>query len=519
MEKISCIIPAYNEERTVGRIVKTIVEAKESLGISEIIVVSDGSKDRTAEYSRDAGANIVLELQKNVGKAGAILEGIKKSSGQILIFLDADLLGLKKEHISSLINPILEDSADMVVGYLEGDELQNILPHLSGQRAIKRKFVEKLLSNKKVRKARYAWELLLTKEMKKARARVLYISLSGLTHLAKHQKYSRRASFWAKIQSLWGWLKFYQKQLLLIVILLIFLWVYLIFFSAIRIFPVFSELPAPRAGDRILVISSHPDDEIITAGGYLFEAVRLGAQVYVVLLTNGDANRFSAVILGETLRLRQEDLRKEGKLRMIESIEALNKVGVSERNIYFLGFPDKELQSLLKDNWNTAKVSKYTGFNRSLYDGSYRAGTPYTGHNLVELLREIILEVDPTILITHHQKDKNLDHVSTYKFVKIALGEIFGRELLQESPRLYTVLVHWKISEYPRPFRYQPDYPLYPPEDLKNECDWRVFSLSKEARDVKRQAIEAYKSQLESPYLRILLNSFIRTNELFCFEN
>ena len=64
MSTVTAIIPAYNEEGTIGKIVSVVRQIDE---IKEIIVVSDGSEDNTAEVARQAGAR-VIELVENTGK-------------------------------------------------------------------------------------------------------------------------------------------------------------------------------------------------------------------------------------------------------------------------------------------------------------------------------------------------------------------------------------------------------------------------------------------------------------------
>ena len=85
---ISVIIPAYNEE---DRIEKTLVEYSKglaSLGDYEIIVVCDGSKDRTAEIASKYAK--VLTFSNRLGKGGGVLEGFKVARGDIIGFTDAD---------------------------------------------------------------------------------------------------------------------------------------------------------------------------------------------------------------------------------------------------------------------------------------------------------------------------------------------------------------------------------------------------------------------------------------------
>ena len=90
------IIPAYNEENTLGNVLRALADS----GWKEIIVVSDGSTDRTARVARQHGAQVV-ELPVNLGKGGAMKIGSLSTQAEYLLFLDADLVGITKEHVDS----------------------------------------------------------------------------------------------------------------------------------------------------------------------------------------------------------------------------------------------------------------------------------------------------------------------------------------------------------------------------------------------------------------------------------
>ena len=132
--KISVIIPAYNEESTIADVIKTV---KKVPVINNIIVVSDGSTDNTVSIAKNLDVE-VCQLKENIGKGGAIKKGFEKTDSDILLFLDADLIGLTIDHIHELINPIIEDKADMSLGIFTQGRLltdlpQFLMPYLTGQ--------------------------------------------------------------------------------------------------------------------------------------------------------------------------------------------------------------------------------------------------------------------------------------------------------------------------------------------------------------------------------------------------
>lgn len=108
-KKVSIIIPAYNEQNTVGVLV---ARTKELFPEFEIIVVNDGSNDNTSRTAKEAGA-LVCNHPYNIGNGAAIKSGIRMASGDILVFMDGDA-----QHNPEDIRRLLENipEFDMVVG-------------------------------------------------------------------------------------------------------------------------------------------------------------------------------------------------------------------------------------------------------------------------------------------------------------------------------------------------------------------------------------------------------------------
>lgn len=114
--KILVIIPAYNEEESIG---KVIADIPKDLSC-EIVVVDNGSTDSTAEVARDAGATLLSEDRRGYGYA--CLKGIDYAKSksprerpEIIIFLDGDYSDYPEE-MRMLVRPIVEDGYDMVIG-------------------------------------------------------------------------------------------------------------------------------------------------------------------------------------------------------------------------------------------------------------------------------------------------------------------------------------------------------------------------------------------------------------------
>lgn len=118
---ISIIVPVYNEERSIGTVLLRLLKVSKRLPSSEIIVVDDGSTDRTSERVARFNPVRLIRHEKNQGKGAAISTGLKNSKGDIVVIQDADM-EYPPEDISRLLEPILGGRADVVFGSRFGGE-------------------------------------------------------------------------------------------------------------------------------------------------------------------------------------------------------------------------------------------------------------------------------------------------------------------------------------------------------------------------------------------------------------
>lgn len=113
--RVSFLVPAYNEERTIGEVLERI----DALGLdAQIVVVDDGSEDGTAEVvERFASGrdDVVLLRQPNRGKGAAVRAAIPHADGEISVIQDADMEYDPKD-VPALIDPIVRGAADVVYG-------------------------------------------------------------------------------------------------------------------------------------------------------------------------------------------------------------------------------------------------------------------------------------------------------------------------------------------------------------------------------------------------------------------
>ena len=214
----------------------------------------------------------------------------------------------------------------------------------------------------------------------------------------------------------------------------------------------------PQSGQRVLVFSPHPDDESIGVGGYIAQSIENGANVEIVLVTNGDFH-------GNELE------------RYAEFKAATHILGVPESNLVFLGFPDGKLDEMDPTVLAVALQSQIEQFN-------------------------------PNIIIYPDVQDANPDHSTIGKAVQKILAAA------PEQITSYEYLVHFKLI-WPRPRELAPNLDLSPPEQLINaDTTWEKVPLSQNIENIKSQAIHTYHSQLENEWLHGLLLSSIRKNEL-----
>jgi glucosyl-3-phosphoglycerate synthase len=118
--RISVCIPARNEEATVGAIVRSIVSTLTGAGggvplVDEVVVVDDGSTDRTAEEARRAGARVVTSEDRSGGKGQAMRSAVNSTDGDLIAFVDADVTNFTPHFVTGLLHPLLADETITLV--------------------------------------------------------------------------------------------------------------------------------------------------------------------------------------------------------------------------------------------------------------------------------------------------------------------------------------------------------------------------------------------------------------------
>ncbi len=184
---VSVVIPAFNEQETIGAVVASVIGHPD---IAEVIVVDDGSTDATAIRAAKAGA-VVITMSSNKGKGAAMTAGVHAAKGDVLLFLDADVVGLTGKIISQIIGPVISGKYAMFVGLRDRKVfLFNIIlrysPIIGGERAVLRS----LWHNVPLQyRDRFKVEVALNYFSKQTPLGMGVALIDGTTHTIKERKY------------------------------------------------------------------------------------------------------------------------------------------------------------------------------------------------------------------------------------------------------------------------------------------------------------------------------------------
>jgi LmbE family N-acetylglucosaminyl deacetylase/4-amino-4-deoxy-L-arabinose transferase-like glycosyltransferase len=173
------------------------------------------------------------------------------------------------------------------------------------------------------------------------------------------------------------------------------------------------EFPDFDSDSRLLLIAAHPDDETLGCGVVLQRAVRAGAAIQVVYVTDGDNNPWPQRFIERRWRLNTNDRKRWATLRRAEALDALRLLGVRASNASFLALPDQGLTDLLR----------------------------HGGRSTLERFARIIRNWSPTHLLVPSVADTHPDHNALAVILRLMLAEFFS-ENLQMS--VWTYAIHGK---------------------------------------------------------------------------
>jgi glycosyltransferase involved in cell wall biosynthesis len=190
-EQASVVISAYNEERYLAAVLEPL---RSTPDLARITVVDDGSEDGTSavvQCSQKHDPRLrLLRLPANRGKGGAMVAGAEASPGDLIVFLDADLVGLKPANLLAMIGPVAEGRGDMSLGVFRGgrfatDFTQHLTPFLNGQRCLRWSLFRDAPD---LAVCRSGVDVALSLHAHRRGYRVTKVPLHGVTHVMKHEK-------------------------------------------------------------------------------------------------------------------------------------------------------------------------------------------------------------------------------------------------------------------------------------------------------------------------------------------
>jgi glycosyltransferase involved in cell wall biosynthesis len=187
--RTTAIVAAYNEEGTIADVLRALTA---SPLIDEVIVVSDGSQDATVEIARTFDGVRTFALHENHGKGFAMAVGVANATNDTLFFCDGDMYNVTEDHISALVNPVLNGDCDMNIGVRNRGDVANFLhlkmkcgPVLSGIRVMRRKVFETVPPQYQ---SHFKIEAALNCFCARARFRQQQTVIYGLGHVIKESK-------------------------------------------------------------------------------------------------------------------------------------------------------------------------------------------------------------------------------------------------------------------------------------------------------------------------------------------
>lgn len=265
----------------------------------------------------------------------------------------------------------------------------------------------------------------------------------------------------------------------------------------------YPRVAAAAQHDRVLIVAPHVDDEAIGAGGYAVDAIARGAEVYVVFLTAGDCNRFSARLMHKTFEPTASNYLNVGRTRIVEARNAMHLLGVRDDHFFVLGYPDRGLRAMVDQPHGVVR-STGTRERAVPYADAMSPGAAYSYDNLMKDMRRVLAIARPTTVIAPVVFDMHPDHSAAAEITDAALAELPAEPnrlgYLVHTSRMHTAIV-------PNPSRA-----LLPPTRMR-AFTWGTYPLTKEVQRAKDALLRTYKSQ--RPYTYILRSNFVRTNELF----
>ena len=194
-------------------------------------------------------------------------------------------------------------------------------------------------------------------------------------------------------------------------------------------------VPLFTSRSRVLLFAPHPDDESLACSVLLQRAVRAGAAVRVIYVTDGDDNPWPQRVLERKWRLSATDRRRWGRLRRTEALAALRVLGVSSSAARFLALPDQKLTAILMSGSDRATAGR-------------KARSSPGCQSALEQLAAIIADWKPTDLLLPSISDTHPDHSALAVTLRLVLNESFSDAMASGQMTAWSYIVHGKSPAF-----------------------------------------------------------------------
>jgi LmbE family N-acetylglucosaminyl deacetylase len=266
---------------------------------------------------------------------------------------------------------------------------------------------------------------------------------------------------------------------------------------------------AEHTRTHVMVLAPHPDDETLMAGGVLSQAVQRGDRVTIVLVTNGDFT-----------------CRRNGAVRVRETVEAMAALGLDRMHIRALSYPDGALAQLGRTPVSVERMlptgecvagqtTTWAPLPELVDEHTRRTGrpAPFVADALVDDLASVLAELEPDDVYLPHGIDEHPDHAMTYVFFRRALDRVAG-----VPTRVHRSVIHMRDECWPAPTCETPlqddSMPPLPGPLAEYRADERVVIN----RQKKLELLRHYSSQVNAGLESDWLASFARRDEVFFTE-
>lgn len=227
IRKLSIIVPAYNEQATISKTIRRLLRTRIGGVVKEIIIVNDGSKDKTLQEIKKIGSHSIqiIDKRQNKGKGAAIKDALKRVTGDVVIIQDADL-EYDPSEMSRLIEPIRNDLADVVYGSrFMGGEAHRVLLfwHMVGNKFLTlfsnmvtninltdmetcyKVFTKDVAKKLKLKENRFGFEPEFTVKVAKMKARVYEM---GISYSGRNYTEGKKINWRDGVHAIWVMIKY-----------------------------------------------------------------------------------------------------------------------------------------------------------------------------------------------------------------------------------------------------------------------------------------------------------------------